>query len=180
MSLDKKFPNQRVVADDYKIPRGTVTHQDALTVKKIATCTFDTAGNDSAGVSNKTVAAHGSGVYLPDNAIITKMWWDVITTFTSAADTATVAGHTEGAGDLFAAIAIGAAGNVLDAGLHHGLPGSPILGAEAAHDTSIELAALMASSYVKLSAEREIVFTVAVQVLTAGKLVAFVEYIISD
>ena len=179
MSLDKRF-NQRVSAPDFKMKRGAVTRQDGLTVKKVATATFDTAGTDSAGVANTTIAAHGSGVYLPDNAVILKMWFDVITTFTSATDAGTIAAHASGAGDLLAAIAISAAGNVFDAGLHHGLPGSPILGAEAAHDTSIELAALMATSFIKLSAEKEIIFTVAVEVLTAGKLVAFVEYMISD
>ncbi len=179
MSQNRRF-NQRVQAPDFVIPRGEIVRSNGLVVKKIATAVFDTAGNDSAGVSNKTIAAHGSGVYLPDNAVITKMWWDVITTFTSAGDTATIAIHALGAGDLLAAVAIETSGDVLNAGLHHGLPGSPILGAEASHDTSIELAALMAASYIKLTAEKEIIFTVAVQALTAGKLVAFVEYTVSD
>lgn len=179
MSQNRRF-NQRVAAPDFVVKRGKVVRTNGLTVRKIATAKFDTAGNDSAGVSNKTIAAHGSGVYLPINAVITKMWFEVITTFTSAADSATLAIHASGAGDLLAAIAIEAAGDILDDGIAHGLPGSPILGAEAAHDTSIELAALMAASYIKLSAEKEIIFTVAVQVLTAGKLVAFVEYTVSD
>lgn len=177
--MDRRF-NQRVVAPDFKMKRGTVTRQDGLTVKKVLTATFDTAGTDSSGVSNKTVAAHGTGVYLPDNAIITKVWFDVVTTFTSSTDAATVAIHAATAGDLLAAVAISAAGNVLDAGIHHGIPGAPTLGADAAHDTAVEVAALMAATFIKLSAEKEIICTVAEEALTAGKMVIFVEYMISD
>lgn len=179
MSANRRF-NQRVQAPDFVIPRGIVTRTNGLVVEKIASAVFDTAANDSAGVSNKTIAAHGTGVYLPDNAVVKDMWFDVITTFTSAGDTATIAIHSEGAGDLLAAVAIEAAGNVLDAGIHHGLPGAPILGAATSHDTSIELAALMAAADIKLSAEKEIIITVAVQVLTAGKMIIFVKYTISE
>lgn len=179
MSQDKRF-NQRVVAPDFKMKRGTVVRQNGLGVRRVARAEFDTAGNDSAGVSNKTVAAHGTGVYLPDNAIITKMWFDVVTTFTSAADSATVAIHAASANDLLSAVAIEAAGDVLDAGIHHGIPGAPALGADAAHDTAVEVGALMAGTFIKLSAEKEIIVTVAVQALTAGKMVIFVEYEISD
>ncbi|MCK4499269.1 hypothetical protein KAU11_02130, partial [Candidatus Babeliales bacterium] len=71
--------------------RGTVVRQNGLTLTKLLTAEFDTAGNDSSGVSNKTIAAHGLGVYLPDNAIIIRAWYDVITTFESATDAGTIA-----------------------------------------------------------------------------------------
>ena len=179
MSKDRKFP-QRLAAPDYKIKKGTVVRQNTLTVRKVLTAEFDTAGNDSAGVSNKTIAAHGSGVYLPDNAIITKVWYDVITTFTSATDAGTIAIHAAGANDLLNAIAISDASNVFDAGMHHGIPGAPALGDDAAHNTALEVGALMAASFIKLTAEKEIIFTVAVEALVLGKLVIYVEYMISD
>lgn len=160
--------------------RGTVTRKNGLTVKKVASALFDTAGTDSAGVANTTIAAHGTGVYLPDNAIITKAWYDVITTFTSATDTATIALHVASANDLLVANDIADAINPFDAGIHYGIPGVPILGVEASHDTALELGVLMAATHIKLSAEKEIIATVAVAVLTAGKMVIFVEYLISD
>lgn len=142
--------------------RGTVTRQNGLTVKKVLTAEFDTAGTDSSGVANTTIAAHGSGVYLPDNAVITRAWYDVITTFTSATDAATIAIHAQSANDIKSAIAISNVANPYDAGLVEGVQDGT------------------ASAMVKLTAEREIVFTVAVEALTAGKLVLFVEYVISD
>lgn len=180
MSKDKRY-NQRVSAPDFKMKRGTVVRQDGLTVKKVLTAEFDTAGTDSAGVSNKTIAAHGTGVYLPDNAIITKVWFDVITTFTSdATDAGTIALHAQGAGDLLVAIAISDASAVFDAGIHHGIPGSYALGVDADHDTALEVGALKAGSFLKLTAEREIVATVAVEALLLGKMVIYCEYVISD
>ena len=172
---------KRIAGIDFFVKRGTVTKEDGLTVPKIAVATFDTGANDSAGVSNKTIAAHGLGVYLPDNAIVIRSWYDVITTFTTADDSGTIALKVQGANDLVAAIAISAANpGVYDSGARGCLPGSPALGADAAHDTAIEVAALIAASQIKLTAERELIATVAVQALTAGKLVLYVEYVISD
>ena len=176
---DRKF-SQRVSAPDFKMKRGAVLRQNGLTVPKIATASFDTAGNDSAGVSNKTIAAHGTGVYLPDNAVITRAWYDVITTFTSATDTATIALHVASANDLLIADDIADTTDPFDAGIHHAIPGAPNLGADAAHDSALEVGALIAGTFIKLSAEKEIIATVAVAALTAGKMVIFVEYLISD
>ena len=165
----------RQVAPDYKIPRGTVTYEDGLTVRKVAVATFD----PSADSSQRTVAAHGLGVYLPDNAIITKVWIDVVTTFTSAsADSGTIALHLQSANDVVAAIAISDATNVWDAGIHGSKIGFPAL-ADTGTETAVAVAALFAGSYLKLTAERELTATVAVAALTAGKAVIFVEYIIS-
>lgn len=156
--------------------RGAIAKQDGLTTKKVAVATFNPTGD----TSQRTIAAHGLGVYLPDNAVITNAWVDVITTFTSATDAATIALKVQSANDLVSAIAISDVSNVWDAGIHGCLPGSPVLGVEASHDTAIELAALQAASMVKTTAEREITATVAVEALTAGKAVIYVEYVISD
>lgn len=147
---------------------------DGLGAKRILRATFD----PSANINHRTVAAHGLGVSLPDNAIITGYIVDVVTTFTSATDAATIALKAEGTGDLLAAIAISDSTNMWDAGIHAGKPGYPSLGADAAHDTQPEVAALFAASFVKTTAVREITATVAVEALTAGKAVIFVEYII--
>src|SRR5690348_3842184 len=92
--------------------------------REVAVAVFDTAGTDSSGAANTTIAAHGLGVYIPSKAIITKAWVDVVTTFTSATDAATIALKVQSANDLVAAIAISDASNVWDAGLHGALPGS--------------------------------------------------------
>ena len=181
MSKDRRFP-QRVSAPDYKMKRGTVVRQNGLTVTKLLTAEFDTAGNDSSGVSNKTIAAHGLGVYLPDNAIIIRAWYDVITTFTSATDAGTIAIKAQTANDLVTAIAISDGSNVYDAGMHGTLTAGTTTLSEAAPNTRTQIvhATDIIAGFIKLTAEREIVCTVAVEALTAGKLVLFVEYVISD
>lgn len=173
---------QKVIAvrPQFQVNRGAVKAESGLATKYVATAIFDTAGLDSSGVANTTQAAHGLGVYLPIKAVVTRFWYDVITTFTSATDAATIAVKAQSANDLIAAIAISDATNVWDAGIHAGKVGFPNFGADAAHDSAVEVAALFAATFIKLTAEREIVATVAgSEDLTAGKAVFFVEYYIS-
>lgn len=167
------------VAPQFQVKRGAVKKESGLSTRYIACGTFDTASTDSSGAANTTIAAHGTGVYIPTKAIITKAWVDVVTTFTSATDAATIALKTQSAGDLVAAIAISDASNVWDAGLHGALPGS-YAEATVSGDTAVLDAARNAASFIKMTAEREIVATVAVEALTAGKANIFVEYVISD
>ncbi len=163
------------------MPRGVIVRTNGLVVPKLVSAQFDTAGNDSAGVSNKTIAAHGLGVYLPDNAIIINAWIDVITTFADGvSDLATLAVKAQGAGDLVAAITVADASNVWDDGLHGTLAMAPNLGADAAHDTALEVIALYAALMIKTTAERELTITVGAVALTLGKLILYVEYVISD
>lgn len=136
---------------------------------------FDTAVLDRKEASNKTIATHPTGVFIPSGAIITNAYYVVNTTFTSAADTATIALSVESAGDLTAAIAINDASNVWDAGVHGCLPGS-YAEAVVAGDTAILDAARKAASYVLTTDVREITVAVAVQALTAGKFTLFLEY----
>jgi hypothetical protein len=145
-------------------------------VREMAVAVFDPSGD----TSHRTVAAHGLGVYIPSKAVITRVFYDVVTTFTSATDAGTVAIHAQSANDILAAVAISAAGDVLDAGLHGTKIGFPNFGADAAHDSAVEVAALFAATMLKTTAEREITATVAVEALTAGKANIYVEYIISD
>ena len=148
-------------------------------VKKQVKVEFEWNGTDSSGVANSTVAAHGTGVYLPDNAIVTNCFYDVLTTFVDADnDSATIALSIEGAGDLKAAIAISDASDVWNLGLHGCLPGNWALTGDAL--TAIAMAAGRSGAFVKTSAERELTVTVADDALTAGKMIIYLEYVISE
>lgn len=176
MSLLKA--NKRVSVPELSFKRSTVTRFNGVVAKRVASAVFDTAGVDSAGAANTTIAAHGLGVYIPDNAVIEKIYVDVVTTFTSATDAATIALHAQAANDIVSAIAISDASNVWDAGIRGSKVGYPNLGADAAHDSALEVAALFAGTMLKLTAERELTATVAVEALTAGKAVIYVEYVL--
>ena len=169
-----------IVANDFKLkrkPNGTAV-AGGIYPPRVAVAVFDTAGKDSSGASNKTVAAHGLGVYVPKGAIVTRAWYRVVTTFTSAgSDAGTIALSVASAGDLKAAIAISDSTNVWDQANHGCLPGNPAE-ATVSGDTGILAAARMAATYLgPLSAEKEITATVATQALTAGKLILFVEFV---
>jgi hypothetical protein len=122
----------------------------------VARATFD----PSANTGERTIGAHGLGVTIPDNAIIIGGFIEVLTTFTSATDAATIALHTQSAGDLRAAVAI-STGTSWDAGFQAIIP----------KNNTPE------STGIKLTAAREITATVAVEALTAGKCDIFVEYV---
>jgi hypothetical protein len=144
-------------------------------VAEVAMATF----NPSANTGERTVAAHGLGVFIPAKAVITRVLVDVVTTFTSAgADAGTIALHVQNANDITAAIAISDASNVWDAGVHGTIVGMPALDGNAR--SAIAGGAAEAGAMIKTTAEREITATVATQALTAGKCNVYVEYFISD
>lgn len=156
------------------IPPTAAFGSDGLGNVRVARATFDPSGN----TARRTVAAHTLGVTIPAGAIILGGFIDVITTFTSAsADAGTIAISVEGAGDLVAAIAISDASNVWDAGLRGIKPGNPNLGADAAHDSQLEVAALNAGTLIKTTEARLVTATVAVAALTAGKAVIYIKYV---
>lgn len=145
--------------------------------KRVVKATFDATLTDSSGLSNKTIATHGLGVSIPSGAIITNSYYNVLTTFTSSTDAATIGLSSQAAGDLKVAIAISDGGNVYDAGVHGNLPGS-YAEATVAGDSALLDAARKASSFILTTANRELSVVVAVEVLTAGKLDLFVEYVL--
>lgn len=174
MSLLKA--NKPISAPDVRLSRAALTRHNGVSVKRVAQAVF----NPSANTGERTTGAHGLGVYLPDNAILTRAWIDVVTTFTSAgADAGTIAIHAQSANDIVAAIAISDASNVWDAGIRGTKVGFPAL-ADTGTETALTVAALFAASMIKLTAEREITATVATQALTAGKAVIYVEYVLGD
>jgi hypothetical protein len=168
-----------VVATEFQIENKsgiTRTKRTGTVVRELAVATYDVSGGDSGAIG-----AHGLGVYIPAKAIITKAWADVVTTFADGStDAATIALHAQAANDIVSAIAISDTTNVWDAGMHGSKIGYPNFGADAAHDSAVEVAALFAGTMVKTTAIREITATVAVAALTAGKMNVFVEYAISD
>ena len=174
MSLLKA--NKRVSVPELSFKRSTVTIYNGVVAKRVATAVF----NPSANAGERTIAAHGLGVYLPAKAVVTKVLIDVVTTFTSATDAGTLAVHAQGAGNIVAAIAISDGTNVWDAGIRGSKVGFPNLGADAAHDSAVEVAALFAGTMLKITAERELTVTVAVEALTAGKMVIYVEYYLGE
>lgn len=131
---------------------------DGLVFKGVARATFDaTAG--------KAIASHGLGVILPDNAIITRSWYEVLTTFTSSSDAGTIALGlpVDDVAGIKAAVAISDGGNPWDAGIVEGIQDGTA-----------------AAFSVKTTAARELTADVAVEALTAGVLVLFCEYVISS
>ena len=128
--------------------------------KGLAIATFD----PSANAGERTAAKHGLGVYLPDNAIVDRSWYEVLTTFASADDSATIAlgADTDAEAGIKAAVAISNGANPWDASLVEGIQTGAI-----------------ANALTKLTAQRELCATVAVQPLTAGKLRLYVEYVVS-
>jgi len=134
---------------------------DGLNVKRIARATYSYAEHGGA------VSTIGLGVTLPDNAVVTRTWYEVITTLTSnsANDAATVNLHipTDDADGLVAAVAISAATD-WDAGLHEGIQDGTV-----------------ANFAEKCTAARELSVTIGVEAIdAAGIVVFFCEYVVSD
>jgi len=127
---------------------------DGLLVHRIARATYDVSGGDSGAVG-----AHGLGVTLPDNAIVVRSSLEVITAFDSAEHDETVAlGITsDDAAGILAATDLGSTG----------------------YTATIQDDGTAANYSEKTTAAREIIATVATHAATAGKLVLWLEYIVS-
>lgn len=127
--------------------------------KKTARATYDVA------VDLGTVAAHGLGITLPANAIITKSWFYVVTATTSTGGNGTLAFHCETANNILTAADLDAnAAGAIVAGIQ--------LDAVATHDGTGAAGILGAAC--------ELTATVAVEALLTGKYILFVEYVIAE
>ena len=122
-------------------------------------CVFD----PSANTSERTIAAHVCDLDIPKNAFVTGAWYHVLTTFTSATDAGTIAISVSGANDIVSAAAISTGTTWDAAGAIEAIP---------KNDDS--------STWVEATAKQDVTFTVAVEALTAGKLVLFVEWVYWD
>ena len=149
------------IYDNFELLQPFIGTDDGLGVLRVARFTFDTAGEDSAGAANTTVAAPGTGVTLPIHALVVGGFVDVNTAFTSEnTNNGTIAIKVEGANDIISAAAVS------------GAPYSTI-----GRKAIVPKANTPESTSVKATAAREITCTVAVSALTAGKLTGYLYYI---
>lgn len=119
-------------------------------------CVFD----PSATTASRTVAPHGCGLIIPKGAVVTFAAYKVLTTFTSADDSATIAIHIVAANDVVSAVAISAATDWDAAVAKETIP-------------KIETS----STWLTTTVPSEVTFTVGTQALTAGKLVLWVSWL---
>jgi hypothetical protein len=137
---------------------------DALHANRIARATFDFAVDG--GTHNTD---YDMGVNLPDNAVVTRAWYEVITTFESGGTDAATLGiglPTDDAQGLVAFTAISTTGDVWDAGYHEAIQ----TGTAANFST-------------KTTDARAVTFSISSSAagdITAGALVLFAEYVVSD
>lgn len=123
---------------------------------KMALCLYDFSVDGGA----QGAITLSSNATIPDNAIVELMNYHVVTTCTSAADTATIKIGLATDGDLSTAIAINDGANPWDAGGH--------------------LASGLTPLVKKTTAARAFVMTVATQDLTAGKICFAFRYWIGE
>ena len=135
---------------------GSAWPKDAGYKTGVAKCVF----NPSAVAGDRTIDAHGLGLTLPKGCIVTRCIYKVLTTFTSATDAGTIAISVVAANDIISAAAI-STGTTWDAA-------GPIV--------CVPVTATVAT-WLTTTADVEVTATVAVEALTAGKLVLWVEYL---
>jgi hypothetical protein len=135
----------------------TVGSFAGLHLRRTAVAVFDAEGEDN---PNQAVGAHALPVKLPANSIIVGGVVDVVKTFTSENDTATIAISVAEANDIVSAVAIDGTGDPWDAGLQAIVPKS-----NTPETTGI-----------KLTEEKAITATVGVEALTGGKAVIYLDY----
>lgn len=119
-------------------------------------CVFD----PSATSASRSTGAHTCGLKIPKSALVKFAAYKVLTTFTSATDAATIAISIVAANDVVTATAI-TSGTTWDAA-------GAIEGVPKVEDTS---------TWLTTTADSDVTFTVASEVLTAGKMVLWVEWL---
>ena len=127
-----------------------------LFVRKVALAVYDFSVDG--GAIGAIVLADAAT--LPDNAVVTGLSYDVLTTLTSSGDNATLAVTLPTDGAISTAIAIDDVSDPWDAGAHLGSDITPLAK--------------------KTTDARAIGVTVAVEAITAGKVVFAVEYFVSQ
>ncbi len=108
---------------------------------------------------------------IPDNAIITKVIYDVVTDIASTSDTGTIKFSLPTNGDLTVALTASAGDEV---GLYQGIPGSFAINDG---DDAATMAPKMATNYIRTTAARAIQAEIATNNLTAGKINVYVWYV---
>lgn len=132
---------------------------DGLFAKKIAKAEYDFATDGGA------IGAIEIGPDLPDNAVVTRAYYKVLTTLTSATDAAEVGlgFATDDVAGIKAGVAISNGANPWDAGWHEGIQDGAA-----------------ANFSEQLTAARKVQVEIATEAVTAGKFVLFMEYVVLD
>lgn len=183
--LDANVTSAKIAADgvetvnilDLNVTAGKLA-SDAVTTSKIADgavtsakLATPTAANLNVkrcylGIFNatagKATGTHAIACTLPTKAIVTRVDYEVITTFTSAGDDATIALTLQSAGDIVAAVAIKTAGDAWDAAV-----------------PKVTKVDGTTAKYIKLTDDRVLSAVVGVENLTAGVLRVYADYVMS-
>lgn len=149
-----------------KITFGTVSPYEALAgalnqKRGVLKCVYDFAVQGGATGTLPLKDENGNPAILPINAIITQVYFDIITAFSSTGNNGTIALTGNTSGDLLAAV------DADTLPLSAGHPGSGI---------PIGTAATM----VKLTAARQITLAIATNAMLTGRANFFVEFVLSD
>lgn len=158
LAVDTAYYVGELTADTFKL-YDTRAHAVAGGETGLVNITSDGTGTQTFmfGVG---IGQHYLGVTLPDNALIVGGGVEVLTTMADGVDdSATIALSIKTANDLVTATAISAGGNLWDAGNHDIVPDNT------------------GSTAIKLSAISELLMTVAVKQVAAGKLRVWLMYI---
>lgn len=144
------------VNDNFDALEGFVSGAPGLGGLRVAMFEFD------AGIAgNRTIAAHGTGVTIPANAIIVGGFFEVNTAFTSTeTNTGTIAISVKSANDIQTAAAV--------SGAPYSTKGLKAITPKANTPES---------TGIKLAAAKEIVCTVAIAALLTGKLTGYLYYV---
>lgn len=126
---------------------------------RVLQCRYDRSVDSGAvgTVTLREATSNKSPCSLPDDAIITQVWVDTITTMTSTGNNGTIALQANSAGDLLATI-----------------------DADTIDDTTAIFAGVpvgTAATMVKLTAARDIKMVIATNAILTGKLNVFIEYV---
>jgi hypothetical protein len=119
-------------------------------------CVFDTATT-----ANRTIDAHTCNLIIPKDAVVKFAAYKVLTTFTSASDAATIAISVVAANDVVSAAAI-STGTTWDAA---SIPIETIPKVETS------------TTWLVTTVPSAVTFTVAIEALTAGKMVVWFEWL---
>jgi len=159
LSVDTAYYVRKISADSFKLYDTRAHALDTGAVTGLVEIT-DNGTGDQTFLAGAGIGQHALGVTLPDNAIITGGFVDVLTTFKDEDnDSATIAIQVQGANDIVNATAISAVGNIWDAGLRDVIPDAT------------------GSTAVKTDAAREMLMVVADDQLEAGKMRVYLRYV---
>ena len=145
ITSDEKFLLNRMNSVSNKVQLGTLVDR----CKNVVKATYDVAS------SGGTVGDKLLGVKIPSGAIVTRVFYKILTAFTSTGNNGTLALKLQSAGDLLAAVDADTL-----AGIGSGIPDNAV------------------ANMLSLTAEREVTATVATNALLTGKVDIFVEYVV--